>query len=265
MVKRTMMNPDSVAAMLNAAKLLAHAEKCAERREWKTADELFRQAISSDTSPRSRIAYGVCLAAQERYFESISAFMPIMEGTDRQAIGIVCHNLAAIYRDIGDFDLARRFQWRATLLQDESTLEDLVGLANDALISDHTDVAESLISAACEMDGEDFEGSADGDLIATAGLVKAKSGLTREGLYVLFAAYRRHRSIQDFRGMGFDLMNMAMLLGELNRHQAKKICLLRAIDCFQQAGAPQSRERAGQQLDQLGQMHAVRLFDVRRN
>lgn len=259
-----MMNPDSVAAMQNAAILLARAEQCADRREWLSADELFRQAVTADVSPRSRIAYSVYLAAQERYFECISVCMPVLEGTDRQAIGIVCHNLAAIYREIGDYDLARRFQWRATLLQDDSTSEDLLGLANDALISDHPDAAASLVATACDMDGDDFEG-ADGDLIATAGLVKAKLNLTREGLYLLFAAYRRHRSVHDDRGMGFDLMNMAIMFGELNRHQAERMCLVRAIECFKQAEAPYSAERARQQLDQLDQMDSVRSFDVRRN
>src|SRR5262249_15223869 len=142
---RAMTRYDSNAAMRSAAILTTQAERCARRRHWRKADTLFLEAVSTDPSPASRIAYGVCLAEQERYFESISMFMPIMEGTDRRAIGIVCHNLAAIYREVGDFDLARRFQWRATLLQDESTAEDLVGLANDALINEHPEVAESLV------------------------------------------------------------------------------------------------------------------------
>ena len=260
-----MMNPDSVAAMLNAAKITAHAEACAERRDWKSADELFRQAVSLDVTPSSRIAYGVCLAAQERYFESISIFMPVLEGTDRTAIGIVCHNLAVIYREIGDYDLARRFQWRATLLQDDSTSEDLLGLANDALLSGHPEAAGSLVAAMCEMDGSDLDDSADGDLIATTALVKAKLHLTRDGLTMLFAAYRRHQSVDDYRGMGADLMNMAMLFAELNRYAAERVCLVRAIRCFEQVPAPHSCERARQQLDRYEQMHAVRSFDVRRN
>ena len=169
-----MMNPDSVAAMQNAAKITARAQASAERRDWASADELFRQAVSLDVSPSSRIAYGACLATQERYFESISVIMPVLEGTDRTAIGIVCHNLAVIYREIGDYDLARRFQWRATLLQDDSTSEDLLGLANDALMSGHPETAGSLVAAMCEMDVDDVEDNADGDLIATTALVKAK-------------------------------------------------------------------------------------------
>lgn len=260
-----MKKPDSVAAMHNAAKLTARAEACAERHDWKSADELFRQAVSLDTSPSSRIAYGVCLASQDRYFESISTFMPVLEGTDREAIGVVCHNMAAIYREIGDFDLARRFQWRATLLQKDSVPEDLLGLANDALMSGHPEAAATLVLATCELDDSDIEDTADGDLIATAALIKAKLDSARAGLYMLFAAYRRHQSAEDYRGMGADLMNMAMLFAELKRHQAERACLERAIQCYKRVPAPHACERARQQLDAYEQVHAVRSFDVRRN
>ena len=260
-----MMKPEPVAAMQNAAKLRASAEACAERRDWRSADELFRQALSLDPSPCSRIAYGVCLAGQERYFESISVFTPILDTDDRPAIGVVCHNLAAIYREVGDLDLARRFQWRATLMQEESTAEDLLGLANDALMSGQPELAASLAMSACDMASEDVDDCTDGDLIATTGLIKAALDATEDGLVTLFAAYRRHQSVQDYRGMGADLMNMAMLFGELNRHRAGRNCLLRAIRCFERAPAPHSCHRARQHLQQFEQMHSVRSFDVRRN
>jgi Tfp pilus assembly protein PilF len=112
--------------------LLFQAELLVDLREWKSADEVFRKALVLDKSPASRIAYGVCLAEQERYFEAISTFTPVLDGTNRAAIGIVCHNLAAIYRDVGDADLARRFQWRATLSEDHADESDLLGMANDA-------------------------------------------------------------------------------------------------------------------------------------
>lgn len=260
-----MKNPDSVAAMHKAAKLISHAEACAERREWQAADELFTRAIAIDTTPASRIAHGVCLANREQYNQAISAFMPILDGTDTLAIGIVCHNLAAIYRGVGDFDLARRFQWRATLLQDDSTSEDLLGLANDAIMSDHPEVAESLVMAAYEMNADVDGENADGDLIATVGLINAKMNAPREGMVALFAAYRRHQAAADFRGMGIDLLNMAMLFSETNRERAERSCLRRAIRCFERASAPFSCQRARHQLEQLDRMQSVRSFDACRN
>lgn len=260
-----MTRSDLNVAMQSAGKLTAHAERCARRRQWRKADELFLQAVSMDPSPSSRIAYGVCLAEQERYFESISVFMPAMDGTDRKAIGIVCHNLAAIYREVGDFDLARRFQWQATLLQDESSVEDLLGLANDALMSDHCDAADSLVMAACEMTLDATHDVVDGDLLATTGLVTSRMESPEEGLMTLFSAYRRHQALSDFRRMGFDLLNMATVFEETGRYRAERRCIERAIRCFEQAAARHSSRQARQRLAEFDQIHAVRSFDPSRN
>ena len=101
-----------------AAQLITKAESCVNQYDWSSADYFYREAITFDETPASRIAYGVSLASREKFFAAITVFSPILDCDNRHAISIVCHNLAAIYRTVGDFDLARRFQWRSTLLQD---------------------------------------------------------------------------------------------------------------------------------------------------
>ncbi len=260
-----MKKSDPIASGERAAKLVVAAESHLERRDWSAADNLFREAVTLDATPASRIAYGVCLSRQERFFEAISVFTPVLDGVDRSAIGIVCHNLAAIYRDVGDLDLARRFQWRATLLQDDAGPEDLLGMANEALTGDRHQVAEALVMTAIEMNGDASDENSDGELVATLGLIKAALDSPEEGLMTLFAAYRRHQAVRDFRSMGADLMNMAVLFGEVHRYRAERACLNRAIRCFEQAPAPYSRNRARLQIDRLDRMQVVRSFDSRRN
>ena len=248
-----------------ALELVVAAERSSESRDWPRAEELFREAIAMDTSPASRIAYGVCLSQQERYFDAISIFTPILDGDDRQAIGVVCHNLAAIYREIGDLDLARRFQWRATLLLDDAGPEELLAMANDALANKSFPSSESLLMAAIEMSGDATDEIRDGDLIATLGLVQAELSSPREGVMTLFSAYRRHQQIQDFRGMGNDLLNMSVLFGRLQRHRAERACLKRAIRFFEKATATYSIKRANELVARHDRIQFFRKFDGRCN
>jgi hypothetical protein len=82
---------------------------------------------------------------------------------------------------------------------------------------------------------------------------------------MVFSAYRRHQSISDLRGMGVDLLNLAVLFGEVNRFRAERACLVRAIRCFEKAPAAYSLRRARQQLEQFDRLQVVRAFDSRRN
>ena len=260
-----MKKPDSYSRDESASELVFAAELSAKRHEWATTDELFRQAIALDSSAASRIAYGVCLSNQERFFEAISVFTPILDGADQFAIGIVCHNLAAIYREVGDLDLAKRLQWRATLLQEDSGPDDLLGMANDALAGECHRAAESLVMTAIDMHGSFDDQHTDGDLIATTGLVTAALNSAEQGIFTLFAAYRQHQAASDFRGMGADQFNLSILFGELKRFRAERACLKRAIRYFELAPAPYSLNRARLLLDRLDRMRIVRTFDGSRN
>jgi len=247
-----------------AALLIDRAESFASKRDWSSADRTFQEALRLDPSCRNRIAYGVTLAKQERYFEAISMLTPILDQHDLTAIGIVCHNLAAIYRDVGDLDLARRFQWRATLLHDDVDVEGVLALANDALASDRVHAADALVTMATEMTNRVDDPTFDADLVATAGLVKSATEPT-QGLLLLFAAYQQHREDGDWRGMGLDQSNMALLLGQLGRVRSERKCLIRAIRCFDAASAHLQSERVRKRLERLDSAKTIRSFDVRRN
>jgi tetratricopeptide (TPR) repeat protein len=260
-----MKKSDSFEGNESAAKLACAAESSAQHRDWKMADGLFCQAISLDTSAASRIAYGVCLSNQERYFEAITVLTPILDGVDRYAIGIVSHNLAAIYRELGDIELARRFQWRATLLQEDSGPDDLLGMANDAYLGERHQVAESLLLSAIDLQDDHAEQTMDGDFIATKGLIQSVRDSVQVGLLTIYAAYQQHQVEADFRRMGTDQLNMSVLFGELKRYRAERACLRRAISCFERASAPFSLNRARQMLERLERMQIVRSFNAGRN
>ena len=257
-----MKKSDSFGGNESAAALVRDAESSAGRGDWKTADKLFCQAMSVDTSPASRIAYGVCLTLQERYFEAIKIFTPILDGDDLSATAVVSHNLAAIYREVGEFELAGRFQWRATLLQDDAGPDDLLGMANDALIGEHFWAAESLVLSAIELQDDRTDQQVDGDFLGTKGLVQSIRNSAREGLFTIYAAYQKHQAMSDFRRMGIDQLNMSVLFGQLRRGRAERTCLMRAISCFERAPAPYSLNRARQMLERLERMQNLRSFNA---
>lgn len=248
-----------------ASSLVTAAERSAEVRNWEQADALFQEAISFDDSSRSRIAYGVYLFRCERFNEAISALTPVLDGSDLLATGIVCHNLAAIYREVGDFDLARRFQWRSTLLQSEADSESLLAMTNDALAIGCLDAAVPLVTAAADLSSDSADHCRDGDVLATRGLVQAIAESPRQGLMTLFSAYRLHQSHRDILRMGTDLLNMAYLFGALGRYKAEKMCLQRAIHCFHEAKAPDSLGRAQKQLERNTRSQLLRSFDGQLN
>ena len=177
----------------------------------------------------------------------------------------MCHNLAAIYREVGDFELARRFQWRATLFLDDAGAEELLAMANDALANETYQTSESLLMAAIEMSGDVADEVRDGDLIATLGLIQAEITSPQQGMISLFSAYRRHQEVQDFRGMGNDLLNMSILFGRLQRHRAERACLKRAIRCFEKGPATCSVKQANDLVDIHDRIQFFRQFDGRRN
>jgi tetratricopeptide (TPR) repeat protein len=260
-----MKKSDSFEGNESASRLVLAAETLADQCDWNAAEPLFHQAIALDASAASQIAYGVCLSRQERYFEAISVFTLVLDGDDWAAIGIACHNLAAIYRDLGDLDLARRFQWRATRMQDDSGPSDLLGMANDAFASEFHQAAQSLVMTAIDILSDESSGTSDGDFMAALGLVHSVLASPEQGLMSVFAAYRQHQVAADLRAMGTDQLNMAILFGELKRYAAERACLQRAIRYFEQVPAPYSLDRAKRMLSRFDRMGIVRSFNAHRN
>ena len=148
---------------------------------------------------------------------------------------------------------------------EDSGSEEILGMANDALESDKSALAGTLVLSATEMNDGGPLNLIDADLIATMGLIEARSGSVEDGLIAIYSAYRQHRAEGNFRRMGTDQLNMSLLFGKLNRDRAERACLMRAIRLFEQAPAPHSHRRAQEQLNRLDRLGSVLSFDSRRN
>lgn len=257
-----MSNPDS-GFLSQTVGELRRAEGFGRSGRWTDADGCYASAVAIDLSPTSRIAFGSSLAMRERFNEAIcqlTAAIDVATQTgDREALGVIFHNLAAIYRELGDADLARRFQQRALQQTDDCGPAELLGLANDAWVSRRSELAACL-SASCadmENDGDDCEWEAQATLSVITGLAEHP----REAIRSLIHVYRQHRAAAAERLMGIDLLNLAVLFSKVGWYRAEMKLVEQAIRHFEQAPAPVSAVRARQVLNTLRRMQSLRDFN----
>lgn len=246
--------------------LLRRAERHGKIGNWSEADRCFSHAVALDQSPTSRIAFGGSLATRERFNEAICHLTEALDMVtpvgDREALAAIFHNLAAIYRDLGDAELGRRFQQRAIQQMDECGPTELLALANDAWLSRRPEVA-SCLSASCVDLEDDDEGDRDLALQgqATYGMITGMTEDLREGVRLLIHCCRQHRSDQQHRLCGIDLMNLAVLLSQFGWFRAEIRFVRQAIRHFDQAPAPVSAARARLILSNLERTQSLRDFD----
>jgi tetratricopeptide (TPR) repeat protein len=262
-----MTKPVSTFGSSHVSWLLKWANDLVRTRSWNASDAIFLRAVAMDESPCSCIAYGCALAEQERFNEALCQMTAALDlaqySGERSALASVYHNLAAIYRELGDIDLARRFQQRAISQMDDCGPDELLGLANDAWLAKRHELAECLAGTAANFDENSHEPSAD--IEATLGLLTGVLHDPSEGIRPLLRAYSRHKAAGELRLMGNDMLNLSALLGELGRHRGEMTGVRRAIACFDSAPAPVSAAKARRLMAYLERLRQIRQFDPSRN
>lgn len=255
---------------IQVANELRQAELLGQQGQWVEADACYTAAIQLDPTPASRIAFGASLASRERYHGALCYLTEALDQAsnsgDREALSVIYHNLAAIYRELGDFDLARRFQQRSILQLEDCRPVDLLGLANDAWLSRRSEIAECLASSCVELDSDGDElDSVLAEAQATLAVITGLAEDPRQGIRSLIQVYRQHRDANDMRLMGIDLLNLSALLSELGWYRAEMNFVRSAINHFDQAPAPVSAVKARQNLALLERMQSLRDFDASMN
>lgn len=264
-----MTTPKSSFASTQVAWLLKWADELVRTRSWSEADAVFERASSLDLTPASRLAHACALAEQERFREALGQLTEALDiaqrNGDLHSLATINHNLASIYRELGDSNLARRFQKRALNQLGDCGPDELLGLANDAWLAERHELAECLAGTAADMDDEPELCEPNPEVEATLGLMSGFLTDPREGIRPLLRAYARHRAAGELRLMGHDLLNLSALLGELGRHRGELACVRRAIACYDDAPAPFSAAKARRLLGHLERMKTLRQFDPSRN
>lgn len=232
------------------------AERFCQVGDWQAADEQFRRAVTVSPDHETRLAYGMFLAEREAYGAAIAQFLlaqdELQESGRLEPLSVIFSNLATIYRRVGQFDLARRFQRQVLSLRGSADADDLLDWCADALLSQKTQLAESLAQTALSLaeDAEDvgLQAKAHGLL----GIISARRGQHRRALSGLIRAARGHQAVDDPAGLAVDYSNLAEVSRLIDRPAWHHWFLTAAGQAFQRAGMTQSQQQIAER------MHALR-------
>lgn len=241
-------------AAMQVAALLEKAELYAASGRMTDARSAYLAAIELDSGFAARNAYGCFLTAVQQYREAIEQFTALLDAArdraDRDLAGVANHNLAVIYRELGEFDLAAHFQRAAFAAQESFDSCDLFAMANESLLQGDIALAEKLVRATIALDSEADSDDSHAAALGTLGLIAEQRGDLRRGIGYLSEAFRRHRRRRDRRGMGTDLVHLSRVYQAAGRDSSAKRCLQRAAWCFERAHAPRFARLAERMLDE---------------
>jgi tetratricopeptide (TPR) repeat protein len=216
---------DAVQELLNAGR-------------WTDAAVTVRAVAQQAAQIEWRLTLGTLLYERGQRHLAVREWTDVLEAAqadgDWPVAAAAHHNLAAMYRDLGDYTLARTFQQRALSLQADCGCEELLQLGNDAVAAERWELARSLYQSAAELaeEGSDLLT----DLMATRGVLSGFEGEPLAGLRWLQQAYREHVDAGDELHAGKDLCNAAALFEQLSRLGWARHCLEQARDHFEAVG-----------------------------
>jgi Tfp pilus assembly protein PilF len=255
--------------MDNADSILRQAEHCRDRKQWNEADRLYRVAVATHDTIATRIAYGTYLADRQDYGGAIVHFTAGLEQAQRRgdlaAQAVVFHNLAAIYREVGDADLAQRFQRQSLAIEDSAGAAELLAWSQDALLSGRLSLAERLAQSALEIAEADADAGGVADSWGGLGVIAARKGNLRLSARMLIRAIRGHRDLGDEGGLGIDYQNLAEVCGLMGRFAWQREFFRAAGTFYDRTQMWASCKRVQVRLHELNRLAMYRDMDVRWN
>jgi tetratricopeptide (TPR) repeat protein len=256
-------NPPSASPVSAAA--WREVQELIEAGDGASAIALLRQLALETGCREVRITLGTLLAEREQQHAAIQVWTSVIDDADgdRGHLAVVYGNLAAVYRELGDYDLARRFQQRAVHFQDDCGPEDLLHLANDALAESRYELADALLESAAELADEDDP--MQPTLASAYAVTLLLKGQPRQALGILRQTYRAHVEQGDDLAAGRDLLNLATSLRQMGRLRVEQRCLTRAALHFEHAGALRSHAAAVSRLREVAHLIALQSVDPRWN
>lgn len=249
--------------------LLQRAQERLRVRDWTAAEQLFRDAVVADGSRAAHIGLAEFLGGRERYGEALRLLAAAQDATaesgDTSLTARLHHNFAAVYRALGQHELAARFQQRALMSQADVGAEELLAHANDALQAGQLEMAEQLLETAFELVEPADQPELAAELLGTLGLTRGLRREPREGLRLVLAALRLHRDAGDAVGEICDLVNLCALCEARDWLKTAERCAERALSIARTADLPHSMDRARKERDRLRELRGLANIAAERN
>lgn len=255
--------------MDNATLVLRLAERCRDAQQWTKADRLFAAAAASDSTPATLARCGAYFAERQDHHAAIVHLMHGLDGAqaagDLDLQGVLFGNLAAVYRELGEQDLAQRFQRQVLAIHGAADAGDMLDWGSDALLAGKVSLAEKLVDNALDL----VEGAADistqADAWGLLGVIAARQAKLRLAVRLLIRAARGHQIDGDDRGLGVDFQNLAEVFGLMDRWEWQRMSFQAAETCFTRAGMPVSTLRVQRRLRDSNRLALYRRMDAAAN
>lgn len=262
----------SVHTLLQKAAFLASLE------EFERCEELYQQAIAADSGSVAANEYGSYLFGLARVTDAIEQFSQLLvkarQDRDDELESTALNNLAACYREQGEFAVASRLQQRALGAGSKASRKteaafvsaaELSNLANDAIINEKFDVAEQLVEESLSMEIESANAAGQAADWATLGLLAGFRGKTSVAVERLFFAYRLHLRLGNTRMAARDLKNMAEVYACGDQVESAIRSLKRAKSAFQEVGDLDEQQAVDSRLAELRSLRNVVSLDPQLN
>ncbi|MFH1302611.1 MAG: hypothetical protein ABIK07_16235 [Planctomycetota bacterium] len=255
------------------------------------ACELFSQGKRAEAralfhSPKLQAAewerclhFGQFLLKTGHASEAIEQFSLVLDYAHQQdenrLRSVVCHNLAAAYRNLGYFELAAQFQqysisWGDLRSANHLTLEqeveqlsddaacDLTGRANDAIIQQDYQLAEQLLNIS--LTREILYGCFDDQAAdwGNLGIIQGLKGNHARAISYLWKAYLLHKKTINLPAMGQDLKHLAELFWVSGRSHRAIRCLTRSMSCFSRSHHSAEEQQMGSRLHEMQRLLTIR-------
>lgn len=248
--------------MNSSHSLLQNAAQSCAKRDWAQADRQYLAAVSSNEDLETWFASGCHFAERQQYAVAIPQFMQALDRAqlagDVRWQAVIFRNLAAIYRELGDFELARRFQRQTLALEESAGPDELLDWSADALLTGKTKLAQQLAEVAGKL-AEDSENiAAQADAYGQRGVIAARRGRLRSAVRLMIRAARGHQFLDDDRNLGADYQNLAEVCGLIQRDVWQRTFFAAARECFERAGMMRSESRAALRLRQAERLEGYR-------
>ncbi len=223
------------------------------------------------------------MLARGELSESATQFKALLQdglaAHDTELAEVACHNLAAVYRQSRQWDVAetwqqQSFSWRMRQTEksnQQSSDElgrlacDLTGRGSDAFLCGDWELADSLWRRALAI--EEWRGCWEGQATDSGnlGLLAAARGQLDNGIRWLQVSLKLHRQMLDDCGIGTDLLNLAELRRLQGKHPRAIRLLKRAVRHFHRARAAPLRDLAETRLRETQRIASLATLDPRVN
>ncbi len=240
---------------------MEQAEFHQHRGDIPTAKTLWSRLLADFDLPNFRLRHARFLCSVGEVSEAIedltSLYRSAIENGDDDLRPVVAHELATVFRNLGDRHTAASWQQISLGYSESCSPADLAGRAADAFLAGEYALADDLIRRSLAWEIQTGNRAGEAADWGTLGLIRAGQDDFEGAVRCFGRAFALHRKISDADGMATDLLNLGGIFGGRSAWQIAFRLFKRAQFVASESGNIVLQNRAGEQVQK-----AVKILDV---